>query len=327
MSVIARIKPKGLFKKKMSIQEIIGYTNLSYGVCDENYRLIENEIAKHTLLYDNAKPARGIDISMDEFDVVLQLSLPTTPSEIHLFYNTIQSLCNLYKVTTYIREEEKVHIKENEKFIRYDIEGSIEGLKDIESKIQKNTYQRFEIFGIYNPISIGINEINKFHHDLNQFEDGVEKRKALTKFALRVVSMAGVVTFDYKTLYADCDTETYKRICNVADSKELTDKQKLLIMTQEFKKYEDEVSASFSSDLKNELDRAARVKLSSIVAMSMPQFITSGVDEKPVITRGTLLSGYTEKDYQLHAIENRSLQSIKVSGVKILSSNMVAHLK
>ena len=33
---------------------------------------------------------------------------------------------------------------------------------------------------------------------LNQFEDGVEKRKALTKFALRVVTLAGVVTFDYK---------------------------------------------------------------------------------------------------------------------------------
>jgi hypothetical protein len=57
------------------------------------------------------------------------------------------------------------------------------------------------------------------------------------------------------------------------------------------------------------------------------QFIVSGVDEKPVITRGTLLSGYTEKpvitrgtllsgytekDYQLHSIENRSLQSILV---------------
>ena len=27
---------------------------------------------------------------------------------------------------------------------------------------------------------------------LNQFEDGVEKRKALTKFALRVVTLAGV---------------------------------------------------------------------------------------------------------------------------------------
>lgn len=93
-------------------------------------------------------------------------------------------------------------------------------------------------------------------------------------------------------------------------------------------KYEKEVENSFSSDLKNELARANRVKLNSIVAMSMPQFIVSGVDERPVITRGTLLSGYTEKDYMLHAIENRSLQSIKVSGViNIKLENMVAHYK
>lgn len=41
----------------------------------------------------------------------------------------------------------------------------------------------------------------------------------------------------------------------------------------------------------------------------------SGVDEKPVITRGNLLEGYSEKDFQFHSLENRSLQSIKVSGV------------
>lgn len=33
---------------------------------------------------------------------------------------------------------------------------------------------------------------------LNQFPDGVEKRKALQKLALRIVTLAGVVTFDYK---------------------------------------------------------------------------------------------------------------------------------
>lgn len=38
-------------------------------------------------------------------------------------------------------------------------------------------------------------------------------------------------------------------------------------------KYEKEVSDSFSSDLKNELARANRVKLDSIVAMSMPKKI------------------------------------------------------
>lgn len=47
-------------------------------------------------------------------------------------------------------------------------------------------------------------------------------------------------------------------------------------------KYEKEVEDSFSSDLKNELARANRVKLNSIVAMTMPQFIVSGVDERPV---------------------------------------------
>jgi len=36
-------------------------------------------------------------------------------------------------------------------------------------------------------------------------------------------------------------------------------------------KYEKEVSESFSTDLKNELARANRVKLDSIVAMSMPK--------------------------------------------------------
>lgn len=162
---------------------------------------------------------------------------------------------------------------------------------------------------------------------LYQFPDGVEKIKELQKYFLRVVTKAGVVTFDYKTLYADTDTETYKKICNIADSKELTDKQKLLLMTEEFGKYEKEVGASFSDDLKNELSRANRVKLDSIVAMTMPQFILSGVDEKPIITRGTLLNGYTEKDFDYHAIENRSLQSIKVSGVKNISLSMVAHYK
>lgn len=141
---------------------------------------------------------------------------------------------------------------------------------------------------------------------LNQFEDGIEKRKELTKFALRVVTMAGVVTFDYTTLYATSSPETYKKIRNIADSKDLNDKQKLLLLTEEFKKYQKEIENSFSDDLKDELKRANRVKLNSIVDMTASQLIVSGVDEKPVITRGSLLSGYTEKDYRLHAIENRS---------------------
>ena len=150
---------------------------------------------------------------------------------------------------------------------------------------------------------------------LNKEEDGVEKRLAIQKAALKAVTIAGVVTFDFKTLYVDTDTESYKEICKIADSEDLTDQQKLALLTDKYAKYEKEIEGKFSDDLKNELNRAGRVKISSISALNMPQLIISGVDEKPVITRGNLLGGYGEKDMIYHAIENRSLQSIKQSGV------------
>ena len=151
---------------------------------------------------------------------------------------------------------------------------------------------------------------------LYQYSDFIEKMNALQKFWLKCVTKAGVVTFDFKTLFVNTNTETYKKICEIADSKKYTDQQKLLLMTDEYNKYEKEIEASFSKDIKNELDRAGKIKVSSIMAINMPQFIISGVDEKPYITRsGSLLSGYSEKDMIMHSIENRSLQSIKNSGV------------
>lgn len=151
---------------------------------------------------------------------------------------------------------------------------------------------------------------------LNGFpENGLEKRRDLQVFALRVVTLAGVTTFDYKTLYVDTKNDTYRRICKIADSPDLTDQQKLALLTSEYKKYEKEVEDMYTDELKDELNRAARVKLSSISSLNTPQLIISGIDEKPIITRGNLLSGYTEPDMQIHSIENRALLSIKTSGV------------
>ena len=135
---------------------------------------------------------------------------------------------------------------------------------------------------------------------LNNDPDGLEKRKNLQKFALRVVTLAGVTTFDYKTLYVNTNTETYKKICKIADDPDLTDQQKLALLTSEYEKYCEEVSGLYSKELKDDINRAGRVKLSSLSALNMPQLIVSGMDEKPVITRGSLLSGYTEKDMIFH---------------------------
>lgn len=151
---------------------------------------------------------------------------------------------------------------------------------------------------------------------LYQFPDGVERIKEIQKYALKVVTKAGVVSFDFKTLWLNTNNDTYKKMVRIADSEEYTDKQKLLLLTDLHHKYEKELEKTeFSPELQDELKRAGKIKLSSIIDMSAPALIIDGVDEKPIIQRSTLVSGLTEDQFRVHAVENRALQSIKNSGV------------
>ena len=149
---------------------------------------------------------------------------------------------------------------------------------------------------------------------LQQFPDYIERLNEIQKYALRVVTAKGVVTFDFDTLYAETDNDTYRDIKAIADSDKYTDKQKSLLITEKYKEYLSKVQSTVREDVKKDIKDANRVKIDSIVAMVAPSFIVSGVDEKPIINTTTLVNGMSSKDYIYHAIENRSLQSIKQSG-------------
>lgn len=170
MSTCIRIKQKSLFKKKLTLDDIIRLAGLSFGVCDETYRLLPGEKADHTLLYDENHLARGIDISFEDTDIVLLLSLPTSPQEIRIFYRITALICQELKTKTYIREEELVRTGSEDTFIQYDEKASIAGLEDLHEKIHQD-YKHFEIFGIYNPISIGLKEIEKIGTDLDRLAE------------------------------------------------------------------------------------------------------------------------------------------------------------
>lgn len=171
MSVNVRIKQKSFLRKKVDLQEILKIIHLSYGVCDENYRLIKNQTAQHTLIYDETKLARGIDLSIECSDILLTLSLPTSKEEIRCFYDTIEKVCKHLKLKSYFREGEKVSIKNYERFIEADERGSISGLEDLQTRIDQKEYSHFEIFGVYHPISIGRKEIDEIGNSLDRFSD------------------------------------------------------------------------------------------------------------------------------------------------------------
>ena len=178
MSVTARIKQKSLFKKKMNLEDIIKFTGLSYGVCDENYRLNKDEIGEHTLIYDETKLARGFELWLEGSDVLLSLSLPTAPSEIRLFYSLVEKLCNEFNTKKYLREDAEAYLYEDEEFIKWDEEASIVALEDMTSKTE-DEYRCFEIFGIYNPISIGQRELQRIDCNLNKLEEYLNEIQSL----------------------------------------------------------------------------------------------------------------------------------------------------
>lgn len=178
MSVTVKIKQKSIFKKKMTMDDIINLTGLSYGVCDENYRLNRDVIAEHTLIYDKTKLARGLELWLEGSDILLSLSLPTAPSEIKLFYDVINQICNKLNTSKYLREDVEANINDSDEYIKWDEEASVVALEDITNKTA-DQYQRFEIFGIFNPISIGQTELKRINNNLNNLEEFLNEIQSL----------------------------------------------------------------------------------------------------------------------------------------------------
>lgn len=168
MAVNVRISQKGLFKKKLTVENIAELRNLSYGISDANCCLIENEIGKYTLVYDSKNLARGIEVSFEDTDVLLRLNLPTSRTEIHLFYDLIQEICKKFNTDKFTREGEETNVDLIPTFIQYDDEASCNALVDVKNKLIENNYEQLTIFGVLNPIAIGIESFEEINGDTDK---------------------------------------------------------------------------------------------------------------------------------------------------------------
>ena len=95
MSVNIRIMQKGFFhQKKFTIEDLIKLSHLSFGVMDENYQLIPNQIGNHTLLFNRKDLQRGIELYIQNHDICLKLDLPASMDEIQLLYSLTSMYCD-----------------------------------------------------------------------------------------------------------------------------------------------------------------------------------------------------------------------------------------
>ena len=177
MSIYIKIK-QGLIKK--NINNIIKYSNLCFGTYDEYYRLIPNKTSKHTLIYDDKKYARGIDVTFDDNYINLELSLPTTKDEINCLYKVVELICNKTLTKKFIRNDIEKSIDDINDCIIEDIELSEKTLNQIKESLEKNEY--IQIFGIFNPISIGKKEIEKIDNNLNNFANYMQNIQSIDAY-------------------------------------------------------------------------------------------------------------------------------------------------
>lgn len=170
MAVNVEIKQNGLFKKKITIPEIAELENLSYGITDGSYRLVPDEIGQYTILYNPDCIGRGIEVSIENDNVNLRLNLPTIPSEIHLFYQLTERICQKLELKEFYRDEERIHIKDVKAFFETDRDASARALRDITDNIKAEEAKEFYVFGAMNPISLGIREVAEINGSLEKFE-------------------------------------------------------------------------------------------------------------------------------------------------------------
>ena len=168
MSVTVEIRQKTIFRKPLTLEDVIRLSGLSYGTADENFRLIERETGNCTLLYDPETLARGMELSVNENAISLKLSLPTSKAEIRRFYEVVKLLCTTLKTKQFILEGQTQTLRDIDTLMQNDMNASIGALDDLNQEISKNEYKHFQVFGICFPISLGKHEFDYIGNDLDR---------------------------------------------------------------------------------------------------------------------------------------------------------------
>lgn len=168
MAVDVTIKSKGLFKKYVTLNDILE-SDMRYGIMDEAFRLDEGKTGENTVIFKNKNICRGFEISFKRGEVNLRMPLPTSASDINFFYEYIKKICTKMNTNDFIRDEEVLGLDDIENCIKLDIEASEAALRKIEENINGGTYQNMYIFGAVNPVALGKKEMENIKGDATKF--------------------------------------------------------------------------------------------------------------------------------------------------------------
>lgn len=156
--------------KKITVEEIIDLSKLSYGIMSDTFTLNINEIGNYTILLDIDNIGRGFELRVDKSSIFLTMGYPSTKHEIKLMYDLIVKICNKLKINKFYRDKEKFIISKIEDYIENDIHLSEELLKKVEQKVLLGINKNELVLGGVNPVFLGKKEFQFIDSSIDNFE-------------------------------------------------------------------------------------------------------------------------------------------------------------
>lgn len=150
--------------------DFFSFPNAGYGGRDDNFRLTKLEEGEDTfIVYKKDRICRGFVVMLHGGHGHAYLDLPTSAEDIEIFYQYIKYLCDKVGDTTFILNGEEVSTEYISTYIQHDIKVSENILKEVQQVLESGEHQEFYVFGVMNPICLGLEQIQQIAGDLANF--------------------------------------------------------------------------------------------------------------------------------------------------------------
>ena len=156
----------------LSLQDIADLSGLAYGKLNSQMVLEKGKLGDLVVLYDPEAIGRGFEAELKDDEILLNIPLPATGHEIQIFYQLADTLCKTCGQDSFIRENERISIHDQQTInmhILEDIQTCSDAIMKMDDEIQDGQHHVFYIFAALNPIELGKEEFNKMGRSLEGY--------------------------------------------------------------------------------------------------------------------------------------------------------------
>jgi len=170
-----------LFKKSLSLADIIGDSKYEVSYLDDNMRMTTQESEScFTLLFDRSSLGRGVQVvEKNKNTVHLAVNLPCTQEDIQMLYIVSRRIASIWKSDSIMIENTKVSLTEIEKMVEHDIAMN----KDLLGNATKVFGEEYAtLYCVSFPICIPVKQLEGYSEDYHGFSQYLNEKQSLDAF-------------------------------------------------------------------------------------------------------------------------------------------------